>query len=571
VYTCPSGLTLSGTTCSGNTVTPAGTSPSCNGWGSLSPDASSSSGYLCGEVGMTSIDVDAADQACTAIAQAKRLVSEGFYSGGPGFMCRVGPVLTLSCPSGSTLSGSSCIKPVTQAATIGTYSCSAGTLSGSSCVTTSSAAATVSYSCPSSATLSGSSCSTPTSIAATKTYSCATGTLSGSNCNVSSTVAASVTYSCASGTLSVSQCLNAAVSQAATVTYSCPSGATLSGSTCTGASSTQAATATYSCPTGGTLSGTNCVTTTGTSQAATVNSYSCPGGGTLSGSSCTTTTSVGATAQLGCPSGGTLSGNTCIGANTATSTAYVYLGSKQIAEVTNGVTQYVHTDALGSPVAHTNAIGGLMNRTRYEPYGYPFAGAKPSVNTSVIGFTGHVQDAETDLVYMQQRYYDPIAGRFLSVDPVTTDAATGKSFGRYQYANNNPYRYIDGDGREPFAFLIKLLDKGGAKIAGKLGDKADAVAARKAGDNVLAKTKSDAKQIETAAHGKDGLMKHDGHELKDGTTGNPHFQSEGEAGHTFWGEMGGALPELLEALLVPIFATPGARQGSCRLSHAALS
>ena len=50
---------------------------------------------------------------------------------------------------------------------------------------------------------------------------------------------------------------------------------------------------------------------------------------------------------------------------------------------------------------------------------------------------------------MQQRYYDPVAGRFLSVDPVTTDADTGKSFGRYHYANNNPYRYIDPDGRDP--------------------------------------------------------------------------------------------------------------------------
>jgi hypothetical protein len=26
---------------------------------------------------------------------------------------------------------------------------------------------------------------------------------------------------------------------------------------------------------------------------------------------------------------------------------------------------------------------------------------------------------------MQQRYYDPIAGRFLSMDPISTDADTG--------------------------------------------------------------------------------------------------------------------------------------------------
>jgi RHS repeat-associated protein len=41
-----------------------------------------------------------------------------------------------------------------------------------------------------------------------------------------------------------------------------------------------------------------------------------------------------------------------------------------------------------------------------------------------------------------QRYYDPQIGRFLSVDPVTTN------FNRYNYANNNPYRFSDPDGRD---------------------------------------------------------------------------------------------------------------------------
>jgi pyocin large subunit-like protein len=38
-------------------------------------------------------------------------------------------------------------------------------------------------------------------------------------------------------------------------------------------------------------------------------------------------------------------------------------------------------------------------------------------------------------------------GCFLSIDPVTTDANTGGSFNRYAYAVNNPYKYIDPDGR----------------------------------------------------------------------------------------------------------------------------
>jgi RHS repeat-associated protein len=58
-----------------------------------------------------------------------------------------------------------------------------------------------------------------------------------------------------------------------------------------------------------------------------------------------------------------------------------------------------------------------------------------------------VADLNTGLSYMQQRYYDPVAMRFLSVDPV---AASPLSFNRYWYANDNPYKYIDPDGREVF-------------------------------------------------------------------------------------------------------------------------
>jgi RHS repeat-associated protein len=106
---------------------------------------------------------------------------------------------------------------------------------------------------------------------------------------------------------------------------------------------------------------------------------------------------------------------------------------------------YIHTDGLGSPVAKSDKNGNLISgsRTRYEPYGAIAAGATPT-----IGFTGHVNDANTGLVYMQQRYYDPYAGRFLSTDPELTDTATGSSFNRYIYAKNSPFTYIDPDGRQ---------------------------------------------------------------------------------------------------------------------------
>lgn len=47
-----------------------------------------------------------------------------------------------------------------------------------------------------------------------------------------------------------------------------------------------------------------------------------------------------------------------------------------------------------------------------------------------------------------QRYYDPIIGRFLSVDPVAADPSSGGNFNRYNYANGNPYKFTDPDGRQ---------------------------------------------------------------------------------------------------------------------------
>ena len=101
--------------------------------------------------------------------------------------------------------------------------------------------------------------------------------------------------------------------------------------------------------------------------------------------------------------------------------------------------EYLHTDALGSVVAVTNASRTVLERREYEPFGRQLT---PAV-TNGPGYTGHVQDAATGLVYMQQRYYDAQIGRFLSADPV---AATIDDFNRYAYVRNNPLNGTDPTG-----------------------------------------------------------------------------------------------------------------------------
>lgn len=105
--------------------------------------------------------------------------------------------------------------------------------------------------------------------------------------------------------------------------------------------------------------------------------------------------------------------------------------------------RYIHTDGLGSVVLVTDKYRNVVERREYEPYGAALTGVKDGP-----GYAGHVSDAQTGLTYMQQRYYDSICGRFLSVDPVTAHGnGDWRLFNRYAYAFNNPYKFTDPDGR----------------------------------------------------------------------------------------------------------------------------
>ena len=118
---------------------------------------------------------------------------------------------------------------------------------------------------------------------------------------------------------------------------------------------------------------------------------------------------------------------------------------------------YVYTDPQGTPLAEADAKGNITATFEYTPYGTyaPQGTSKPGANPNGPGYTGHVNDPETSLVYMQARYYEPVSGRFLSVDPVEPSGANTFSFNRYAYADNNPIVRTDPDGRDPdFAFGV---------------------------------------------------------------------------------------------------------------------
>ena len=106
---------------------------------------------------------------------------------------------------------------------------------------------------------------------------------------------------------------------------------------------------------------------------------------------------------------------------------------------------YYHNDLSGSPVVATNQAGQVIWRESYRPYGERLKN-EPASQENKTWFTSRHQDEDTGLVYMGARYYDPMLGRFLSVDPQRFSEKNIHSFNRYAYGNNNPVRYYDRNG-----------------------------------------------------------------------------------------------------------------------------
>ncbi len=87
----------------------------------------------------------------------------------------------------------------------------------------------------------------------------------------------------------------------------------------------------------------------------------------------------------------------------------------------------------------TGAAGEKLGSFTYDGYGYP--NASNGTTTSALGYDGQYTDADTGLIYLRARYYDPATAQFTSIDPaVETTAAP------YIYASDEPTNRADPTG-----------------------------------------------------------------------------------------------------------------------------
>ncbi len=133
--------------------------------------------------------------------------------------------------------------------------------------------------------------------------------------------------------------------------------------------------------------------------------------------------------------------------------SYLYDGHGRRVKKTGSSNSYSVYDLSGTLLL-TDGPNGQMRYIHLGKELIAKTGAAPALEDKP-GYTGHVEDKDLSLTYMQQRYYDPVIGRFYSNDPVdafehmkTENGAHG--FNRYAYANNNPYKFTDPTGMSSY-------------------------------------------------------------------------------------------------------------------------
>ncbi len=108
--------------------------------------------------------------------------------------------------------------------------------------------------------------------------------------------------------------------------------------------------------------------------------------------------------------------------------------------------RYLHGDHLGSATAMSDASGSYVPQTlaRFLPFGgYR---TEPLASLTELGFTGHHENRDIGLTYMNARYYVPGIGRFVSTDSIVPELNNPQQLNRYTYVLNNAVTFNDPSG-----------------------------------------------------------------------------------------------------------------------------
>ncbi|MEJ3750147.1 RHS repeat-associated core domain-containing protein [Actinomycetes bacterium KLBMP 9797] len=128
---------------------------------------------------------------------------------------------------------------------------------------------------------------------------------------------------------------------------------------------------------------------------------------------------------------------------TKTGTRYYAHGDTTVATRTAAGVTWLASDHQETAQISVDGASQRAVHRRQAPFGAPRGAAVPWVGEK--GFVGGTRDASTGLTHLGAREYDPLLGRFISVDPVM-DLSDAQQMHGYTYGNNSPITNSDPSG-----------------------------------------------------------------------------------------------------------------------------
>ena len=135
-----------------------------------------------------------------------------------------------------------------------------------------------------------------------------------------------------------------------------------------------------------------------------------------------------------------------VGGDVWVDTTAAYLRGIEL--VSNGTQLYLY-NVRGDVIQLLGFDGDVDKTYDYDAYGNEYA--RDLGDSNPFRYCGEYYDTETGFIYLRARYYDPMVGRFTSVDPIKD------GLNWYAYCENNPVAYIDPSGKEPISLIIFSL------------------------------------------------------------------------------------------------------------------
>jgi len=111
---------------------------------------------------------------------------------------------------------------------------------------------------------------------------------------------------------------------------------------------------------------------------------------------------------------------------------------------------YYIVNVQGDVLAIVDSNGANAATYEYDPYGKVLSASGNLANVNPLRYRGYIYDSESQLYYLQSRYYDPETGRFINADDYVTTGRELLSNNMFAYCYNNPAVRTDPSGEFPW-------------------------------------------------------------------------------------------------------------------------